>query len=650
MQFARTTLNDRRAVIDLANRLHNYPKIGLDTESSGPDLIHKKGKNTSLNLYRSSLTGLSLALPGDWPESFYVPIGHKKHDSNVPLPALHALFESLSDYKGVIAAHNSKHELYSMKTGPIPFRGFAKPPHCTQVLAWLLQMGWIDKEGKMRYGLKGLAPHHFGVQMRTFQEVTGGLSFDQLDPSLPLARNYACEDAELALMLHDKLYPRLADYGLEEEYLDVELPFVEVLRHMEDSGMGLDTDELERVVDDLSARRDEWESRWNAILPGVAIRSSQQLQVLFQDGHWPKKGIPRGKSGDFSTEAEYVERILAALSDKPDSLGYKAAEIKLSYSKLNTLVTTFGMAMAEKSWQYPDLRLHCDYMHTGTATGRLAASYPNLMNIPTRTADGRRIRDAFVPAPGWKLVSADYSQIELRILAHYNGSGILYDGYRAGQDVHRATAAGLYNIPLDLVTDEQRSNGKTTNFLIIYGGGPDKLARKVGLRTKEEGKAFLQRFKEVNPESIKTLERAAKAAERKGYVRTLLGRFRRVDVAGARARYEELKALGHRWETSKEFREAWLEMGERERQAGNAPIQGGARDVITLAMIDFYRKMDRSRCKIVGQVHDDLLTEMREDYVEEGMALKRQCMENAYKLRVPLVAEPKAADRWSGLK
>lgn len=647
MQFARTTLTDPKAIIDLANRLERYPKIGHDTESAGPSLIHKTGKDESLNLYRSFLVGMSIAVPGEWPESYYIPISHKKPNSNAPLPAVAKLMEALADYRKPIAQHNAKHELYSMHTGPIPFRGFYTMPHCTQVLAWLLQMGWIDKKGDMRYGLDGLAKHYFGIVPATFREVTGGLGFDQLDPASPEARNYACLDAELALRFHDRLFPLLKDYDLEDEYLNTELPLIRVLRHMEDAGMALDDEEHGRVIEDLTAQRNAVQEQWNSMFSSIGINSAKQLQYFYEHGYWNTKGVPKSSFG-YSTEAEYVQRQLEQLS--PDKVGYKAAKLKLEFSKLNKLITTYGYAMAEKAWQYPDFRLHCSYNQTGTATGRFSANYPNLMQIPTRTPEGRRIRDAFVPAEGWKLCSADYSQIELRILAHYSGKGILYEGYREGTDVHAATAAALYGVPIEEVTAEQRANGKTTNFLIVYGGGPEKLARKVGLKSKEEGKEFLDRFKAVNPEAIRTLQRAVKAAEKRGYVRMLSGRFRRVDIPSARARVERLKAEGHRWSSSQEYREAWLELGARERQAGNAPIQGSARDIIVRAMLKLFDQMDHKRCKIVGQVHDDLLTEMTEDYVEEGAQLKREIMENAWlTLKVPLVVEPKWGDRWSEL-
>lgn len=649
--FSRSTLTDRKAIIDLANRLSNHPKIGLDTEFSGPDLIHKKKGSDFVNFYRATLTGISIALGGEWPESYYIPISHKKGDSNAPLPAVATLFRALAEYQGIVAIHNAKAELRAMRLGPVPFAGFAQTPHCTQVLCWLLQDGVLDREGHMRYGLKVLAPHHFGIKMREFSEVTGGLSFDQLDPSKPETRDYACEDAEVALLLHDLEYPKLAQFpGLEDTYLNVELPFIHVLRHMEDSGMPLDTDVLEEVVADFEAQAAALKSQWDSEWPEISITSSKQLQWFYENGHWSKLGVPK-KAHGFSTEADWIKAQLERLRNKQGSVGYRAAALKAEFSKLNTLVTTFGMSMAEKAWQYPDLRLHGEYVHTGTATGRLSSNYPNLQNIPTRTKDGKRIRDAFIAPDGRLLVSADYSQIELRVLAHFNGAGILYDGYRAGTDVHRQTAAMLFGIPLDQVTDEQRSIGKTGNFSSVYGAGPEKFARKAGLKGgKAEGKEVLERLKAANPESYATLKRAAQAAERRGYVRTLLNRIRRIDIPSHRRRYEELRAAGHTWQNSEEYRQAWLDLGGEERKAGNTPIQGGARDIMTLGMIKFYQQMDKSKCRIVGQIHDDLMSEMDEDYVEEGMALKQECLEKAYQLRVPLIAEPKAAKAWSGLK
>lgn len=601
--------NTPEALQELANKLERFPAIGLDTESSGPLLVHLKGKNERLNLYRSSLTGLSLATPDG--EAYYVPIGHRRH--NADLHSLTKLYAAIRAYCGHIWIHNLKWELGSFHYGPIP-----SPLHpgqhlgCTQVGCWLTQ-----KQGSVAspYGLKALTKRHLGMEQLNFEEATKGRDFSELDPRQERTLKYACEDAIGALRLGEEIIlPELESRGLVDLFWDIETQVPRVYRHMEDAGMGLDPDSLLPTMERFEAEIAQIQDDWDWLLPKrIKLNSAKDLQWFFKEGHWDSTDVASSKYG-FSTEKEYVEWQLDRCPD--GSLGYRAAQLKQRHSQLTKLVSTYGMAMLEKAWQYPDQRLHGGFNPTGTATGRPSSSYPNLLNIPTRTKEGKAIRDAFLAREGWTLVSADYSQIELRVLAHLLGKGRLFDTLQAGGDPHQATADAAKTT---------RDVGKFLNFAIIYGVGREKLARKAG--TNDAGaKRIMETLKDNEPGIFELRDKVVAATHKRGYVKTLLGRFR--VLPGIKAKSYEIK-------------------GHAERAAFNTPIQGGARDIMTLGMLDFYRKMDHSRCRIVCQVYDDLVTEMREDYVREGKALLQDCLENAYKLKVPLVAEPAEGRRWS---
>lgn len=614
--------------------------VGFDTESHGPELTHQK----FINVYRSQLTGFSLAFADG--TSYYVPVNHAK--GNAAFQEAMGLLRVLVE-DGMCAVHNLKHERRVLSMEGLEERW--TNAICTQVLCWMLQVS----EGG--YGLKHLASSLLGFDMKTFEETTGGLPFNALDTKD--AVDYACQDAEAALLLAQRYYPlqypELDRFrGMKPAFWNREMPYIEVLQHMEDSGMLLDCDKLREVVSDFRSRAKSVLSQWQAVCrehgllrwevddncldleEAISPTSSKQLQLLFQTGHWAAEGVPYKATG-YSTSAEYVRMQIDSLPSS--EVGKQLAELKLEHSKLNKLVTTYGEKLIEIASQYPDGRLHCNYLHTGTATGRLSSSGPNLQNIPARTEEGLRIRDAFVAPEGWSLVSADYSQIELRVLAHFCGEGALFEGYCQGADVHQAVADQL---------GVTRSQGKTTNFASVYGVGPKKLSRSLGM-TLDECKAFLDRYKkEFAPEVFALLEKAAAVAERRGYVRTLGGRIRRSKLKEAREYLDGLRSSHNASEEAR--REAWGRMASEERKAGNTPIQGGARDVMVEGTLRFYRRMDRERCKIIAQIHDDLVCEVRDDYVEECSRLLKESLEGAWELRVPLVVEPVVGKRWSDLK
>jgi len=614
-EWTQILVDTRKKALDLANRVGRFEFVGLDTESSGPLLVGLRGKKSMINMYRASLTGMSLATADK--RSYYIPLAHRQ--GNLDLHTWKCNLEpAILDIQTAVC-HNVKHELQSWE---------GRPKYLdTLVMMWLLQ-----KDAGGSYGLKQLAAQFLDKEMSTFDDTTGGFDFSQLKPKEGLS--YACEDAEVALELHQKFWPSLKTHGLETHFWDVEMRFVHVLRAMEDRGFAIDHEELERIVYEFTQEQNKLLEAWEFMAPGVNINSPQQLAQFYRDAVWDGREVPTGKSGDKSTGKEYLQWQLERCA--PGTLGYNLAKVKLEYATYKKLTSTYGHKLVAFAHQHPDYRLHCSYHHTGTATGRLSSSTPNLQNIPTRTPQGKRIRDAFVSAEGKRLLSADYSQIELRVLAHLAGRGALYDGYRAGADVHQAVADDL---------DVTRDQGKTANFATVYGAGAKKLARALGM-DPTDAKRFLDRFKESRVDEMQVLERFKQVGATYGMVRTLLGRFRYVDIAEKQAMLDVLKEEGHRYNSSEEYRKAWLELGSEERKAGNTPIQGGASDIVKLAMIDAHE----AGIPLIAQVHDDLICEVDERRTEECAHALRECMENAYELAVPLIAEPVWGKKWSDLK
>ena len=635
MEFKRSLVDTGPKLSRLLEKLGNAPEHGFDTESNGPLLVGLRGKKSMVNVYRSRLAGMSFAF--DDGTSYYVPLEHRQGN----LPAYeHRRLANAVDCERTAWIHNAKHEYKALARWEpwldIMADGENGGWRCTQVGCWLA--GRESRAEKSPYALKELAPTYLGIDMSSFDDTTGGMDFGQLLPKDGL--DYACEDAEAALRLgREVVTPRLREWGLEDWYRDVEMPFLFLLREMEDAGMALDRERHGRIIEGLEGTARELAERWE-FLTDVSITSPKQLGTLYEQGIWDPAGVPRKATGP-STEAEYVRWQLDRCP--PGSLGHRLASIKLDHAQVTKLAGTYGRKLVDLADQYPDGRLHTNFLQTGTATGRLSSSYPNLQNIPKRTDLGKRIREAFVPAPGHVYLSADYSQIELRIMAHFAGSGRLLDGYRAGTDVHQETAdlaSSLLNLPFT------RDQGKTGNFAPIYGAGPKRAAKTLGI-TVEQAKAFLDAHAEIHSEVHGMLDRARRAGLERGYVRTLAGRRRSVDIARYRALLDAYHDQGLRYKTSEKYRDAWYRLGKEERRARNTPIQGGAADVVKVGMLAARRSVPG---KMVCQIHDDIVYEVPEGRATEAAEALKQALEGAGKrfaLRVPLVAEPALGARWS---
>lgn len=656
MRFLRTLVQSEDALGELLECLaKDEMACGLDTESDGPLLLDgwkvlkTKGRVVKykkfINMYLSTTTGFSFAFENK--RSFYVPLCHKT--GNLPASLFPRLVNAMMLREGRIWVHNLKHELLAFRrnvvSAPISHQITYEAKEertrsnwmCTQVGMW-----FAGKPGpKGGYGLKELAPEYCGVEMATFEKTLGDAGgFSVLDPEQGAA--YACEDAEVALRLgKEQVLPTIREQKTLDWFLDVEMPTVAMLREVEDNGMPLDSETHIRTLEKFGAEQRELEERW-AWETDLNMNSPKQLGTLYEDGVWDGTGVPETNLGK-SAAAEYIRWQLDRCP--PRSPGHRLASIYLEHSRLKKLTGTYGHNLLQIAQQYPDGRLHGGLLQTGTRTGRFSSSYPNLQNFPKRTEQGKEIRKSIRPPDGSVLLSADYSQIELRVLAHFAGKGHLYEAYKRGADIHRQTADMIGElISLELSRDQ----GKVGNFLPIYGGGPKRAASALGL-TLSQAKQFLDAHSEVHSDAHDVLNRAKKVGETRGYVRTFGGRRRYVRIAYWRGVLSDLRSSGHSYRTSPEFREAWYQLGREQRAAANTPIQGGAADIVKVGMLRAWRTV---RGRMFCQIHDDILFEVDKRDQDEAAEALQLALEGAgahFDLKVPLVAEPVLGADWSQL-
>jgi DNA polymerase I len=603
MEKTLVVTNDQ--VTALVARLREQSAIGFDTEVSGPALLEKD----MVNVYASTLTGFSVAF-GE--EAFYVPVSHRRGTNCYDWRrAMSEIFDPARERE--IWAHNWQFDLKVVHAA-----GFSAVEdckiRCSLIAAWLMQAEEL--------GLKVQAKRVLGMTMTSFHEVSKGQAFDNLSPQEALS--YAADDAMASLRLGDHYASRIKawDPELYRTFTDLEMPLVRVLSHMETSGMPIDENVLGGLRERLKPIADGiYEDLYWTY--GFNPASGKQLSEWgFGGKHWGTEGIEKGKNGLYKTNADAIAAVVA--NHATTDLGREVAEKVLEWRAAEKLVSTYTSSLLDKAAQYPDRRLHCEYNHTGTRTGRLSSSYPNLQNIPVQSAMGKTIREAFVAPPGRVFVSADYSQIELRILAHMAGEGRLLSAYREGRDLHQQTA--------DII-GSTRNNGKTFNFAVVYGAQAKRISKTLGVPRKD-AQTFVERFKAGYPEIASYDERVVQATRYRGYVRTLAKRFRMLPDITA----DDMMA---RWAA--------------ERRARNTPIQGGARDVMSRAMVNIYEhlrtKGNPGNVKMIAQIHDDVMFEVDEAYAGELEQLVKREMETAWPgLKCPLVTEPTTAKRWSDMK
>jgi DNA polymerase-1 len=592
----------------LAERLQAAPCFAFDVET------------TSLTAVHTEVVGISFAVqPG---QAWYVPVGHKGDNvgSQLNREAVRAaLGPLLEDGTRPKVAHNSKFDILALRSMDIVVHGLEFD---TMIAAVLL--------GYQGTGLKELAFNvlRLAEPMIEINELIGTgrnqISFDYV----PIERAviYAAADADMTLRLRDHFVQVLeAEPRIRNVFETIEMPLVPVLADMEWHGIKVDVPILQQLSSTLQARIEELENKIYEIA-GMKfnIGSGQQLNmVLFEKLQIPTQGLSRTKTGLYSITAEVLEK-LSARGDHP------IIDMILEHRRLTKLKSTYIDALP--SLVDEQSRVHTEFRQLGAATGRLSSNSPNLQNIPVRTEQGREIRRAFVAEEGHQLLSADYSQIELRILAHMTEDPALLESFRQGRDIHAATAARLFGVPIDKVTKNQRRIAKTTVFGTIYGISAFGLAARTDL-SRDEASRLINGLFETYPGIKRLFEQTLEFGREHGYVETMYGRRRYF----GRGRDNALT-------TSNGARRL-----AAEREAINAPIQGTSSDLIKMAMVRLADELQRGgyAAKMLLQVHDELLLEVPDDELNDVKRLVRKIMEGvAPDLRVPLEVEVSSGRNW----
>lgn len=589
---------------DLQKTLESSPRIALDTET------------TALDPLRANLVGISLAIKEG--EGYYIPVGHQNGAAQLPVrTVIDALTPAMTNPKIPKVGHNIKYDAlvlgnYGLNISPISFD--------------TMIAGWLIDPASHNLGLKDMADSLLNISMTHIEELIGRgknqICMDQV--SISSAAPYAAADAEVTLRLVSVLEKKMAELNCTRIFEEIEMPLLPVLMNMEREGISLDKDFFEKFSGEIGTRLRQIEQDvYQSVGYPFNLNSTQQLsRVLFETLKLePPDRNKKTASGHFSTSAA----VLDELSGK-----HPVVDHLLEYRELAKLKSTYLDALPLQINPRTQ-RVHTNFSQTGSVTGRLASSDPNLQNIPTRTETGRQVRLGFVASPGNTLLSVDYSQIELRIVAHMAQDTAMLQAFREGQDIHAATAAAIYDVPLAEVTKEQRRHAKAINFGLIYGMSSFGLSRSTDL-TLAEAENFVKDYFEHFPGVKQYLDNIRVLAARQGYVETMLGRRR------------YFPNLAHPANVQVRNRE--------EREAINAPIQGTAADIMKIAMIELHSALAKSKlnAKMLLQVHDELVLEVPVAELKPTVQLVSSVMENAYKLDIPLLTEARSGVNWGSMQ
>ncbi len=597
-------VNQPQALAELEQALRAARVIAMDTET------------TSTNATQADLVGISLAVKEG--EGYYLPVGHRTGEAQLPLETiLQALAPYLSDPGREIVGHNLKYDyLILSRHGLDP----APPAFDTMIAEWLVN------PSSHNLGLKDMAEAYLNIQMTHIEQLIGKgkTQISMAEVPLEAAAAYAAADAEVSLQLVPILRQQLEKQNAAHVFHEVELPLIPVLVIMEKNGIALDVPHFKKMAADLSHRLAEIEQQiFKSVGYTFNLNSTQQLsRVLFDTLRLPPPDRRRKTaSGHYSTSADVLEDLRGQ---------HPVVDYVLEYRELAKLKSTYVDALPLQV-NPASGRVHTSFNQTGSVTGRLASSDPNLQNIPTRTEIGRLVRDGFVASPGEVLLSVDYSQIELRIVAHMSGDQAMLAAFQAGQDIHAATAAAIYGIGLEQVSKDQRRHAKAINFGLIYGMSPFGLSRTTGL-TLAEAEDFVKAYFHQFPQVKQFLDQLRQRAASQGYVETLLGRRRYFPNLQNQSGNANLR-------------------GREEREAINAPVQGTAADIMKLAMIHLPAALAREKltARLLLQVHDELLLECPREELPRTAAVVQEVMENAYHITIPLKTEASWGINWGNL-
>jgi DNA polymerase-1 len=570
--------------------------VAIDTET------------TSLDAMRCDLVGISLALePG---RACYIPVGHATSAPQIGRDRALALLKPLlADPSVLKVGQNIKYDIKVLARSGLA----VTPIDDTMLLSYVLAGGLHE------HNLDHLASRYLNHTTITYEQVCGSgkaqVTFDQVP--LDAAMRYAAEDADMALQLHRLLKPKLLAERLVAVYETLERPLVPVLAAMEQAGVRVDAAMLQGLSAEFARRLSELEAEIHALAGHpFNIGSPKQLgEVLFD--HLGLGGGKKGKTGAYATSADVLETLAAEGQPLPAKV--------LDWRQLSKLKSTYADALVGQINPTTG-RVHTSYQQAVASTGRLSSSDPNLQNIPIRTEEGRKIRRAFIAEPGHRLLSADYSQIELRLLAHVADIAALKAAFRDGADIHAITASQVFGVPIEGMDPMVRRKAKAINFGIIYGISAFGLARQLGIGRGEAG-AYIDAYFARYPGIRDYMEARRAEARAKGYVTTLFGR--RCHVRGINDKNPSVR-------------------GFAERVAINAPIQGGAADIIKRAMLRLPKALARAGLcgRMLLQVHDELVFEVADAEIEATRALVKREMEQVARLDVPLLVEVGVGSNW----
>jgi len=606
-----TIVDDPAALAAVVAECRRAPLVALDTET------------TSLDPMRAALVGMSLAgAPG---RSWYLPFAHVAPDGELaggvpprnlpPLAsdALRPLRALLADPAVPKAGHNVKYDWLVLRRAGVDLAGVA---YDSMLASFVLD------PGRRSHAIDELASERLSLRMRTYQELVGRGRAERSFAAVPLAdaARYCAADSETVLRLRDAFRPELEDHQLVRLLETIEVPLIPVLVEMEWHGVLVDLERLGEIARAFTHELAELEQTIYRVAGAeFNINSTPQLRhVLFEKHQLPV--LKRTKTGA-STDYDVLEQLAA--------MGHEVPRLLIEYRELSKLKSTYVDALP--GFINPATgRIHTSFNQTGAATGRLSSSEPNLQNIPVRTPRGETIRRAFVAPPGAVLVTADYSQIELRLLAHLSGDPAFVQAFEQGGDIHRQTAAIIFGVPQDQVTAEMRARAKTINFGTIYGQGSFALSRQLGI-TQDEAKEFIREYFARFAGVRAWLDRTVAEARQRGYVETLFGRRRYIPEL--KDRNFNIRAFG-------------------ERTATNSPLQGSAADLIKIAMIGIAGALSAGglASRMILQVHDELVLEVPEPEQEPATELVKRHMETAASLRVPLVVSIGVGRNWVDAK
>jgi len=583
------------ALDKLVSQLSVAGEFAVDTETTGLDTM------------ASEIVGISVAMKPE--EAFYIPVGHRTLSTvgQLSLPQVIARLQPLlEDEKLSKTAHNGKFDMIVLAEHGLKLRNLAFD---TMIAAYLL--------GEKPLGLKALVFNKLGIEMMPIEELLGKgakqISMALVD--IEKAAAYACADADMTVRLKQLFAPQLHQEGLWQLFSEVEIPLVPVLVDMERAGVALDTELLKTMSADFGKEMARLEKEiYGWVGHEFNINSSQQLsKILYDELHLSKSR--RTKSG-YSTDASVLEELKGA---------HPVIDLILQYRQLAKLKSTYTDAFL--SLINPKTgRIHTSFNQTGTSTGRLSSSEPNLQNIPVRGELGGKVRQAIIAQRGWEHLSADYSQIDLRALAHISQDPELIATFLRNEDVHTATASRVFNVAPDAVTSAMRRVAKTVNFGVIYGMSDYGLEQATSF-SREESAQFIASYFEKYPKVKEYIEATKQQARELGYVHTVLGRRRYIP---------EVKS------SNRQLREA------AERMATNMPVQGTSADIIKIAMIHIHREMLKRNLKstMILQVHDELVFEVSPGEMEVVTELVAELMPSALKLSVPLKIDIKVGKSW----